>query len=120
MKANIKAAIIGANSYIARNLIKINKIEEYACVSLYDYQSEHIDKEEGYRQIDFEDQLAMADAIGGCDLIYFFTGKTGTMNGFDIPEAFSDVNERCLFSLLRAYRSVHCRAKIVFPSTRLV
>lgn len=120
MNSEIKAVIIGANSYIARNLIKVNQSKQYANISLCDCQPEHLDKIEGYQQIDFDDQQALEQAIGNSDLIYFFTGKTGTMNGFYMPETFADVNERCLFSLLRAYRNVNCHAKIVFPSTRLV
>lgn len=120
MNSGKRAVIIGANSYIARNLIKVNELEGYADVSLYDCQSKHLDAVDGYQQIDFTNQSALEQAIVNSDLIYFFTGKTGTMSGFDAPEIFSDVNERCLFSLLRAYRSTHCQAKIVFPSTRLV
>lgn len=116
----MRAAVIGANSYIARNLIRLNALEGYAETALYDCQAEHIDGERNYRQLDLADLEQLGQAISGCDLIYFFTGKTGTMQGFDQPGAFAEVNERCLFHLLAAYRSVNCQGKILFPSTRLV
>ena len=116
----MRATIIGANSYIARNMIRINELFHYADMALYDGQSEHIDHVPGYRQIDLSQSEEIEAAILNCDLIYFFVGKTGTLQGFDIPDVFLDVNEKLLFHLLNACRKIKTRAKIIFPSTRLV
>lgn len=117
---NIKAAIIGANSYIARNMVQINLTANYADVYLYGYQPEHMDGVPGYAQIDLTQEEAVEKAIFDCDLIYFFVGKTGTLQGFDIPDMFLDVNEKLLFCLLKTCKRTKTKAKIVFPSTRLV
>ncbi len=116
----MRAAIIGANSYIARNFIRVNESAHYADTALYDVQPEHLDGAAGYRQINVSNQTELEQAIEGNDLIYFFVGKTGTLRGFDDPGTFVDVNEKFLLNLLNAYRSVGSKAKIVFPSTRLV
>lgn len=116
----MRAAIIGANSYIARNLIRVNELYHYADTALYDVQPEHMDGATDYRQLNPSDQTELERAIAGCDLVYFFVGKTGTLQGFDDPGTFVDVNEKFLLNLLNAYRSVGSQAKIVFPSTRLV
>lgn len=116
----MRAAVIGANSYIARNFIRVNEFSRYADTALYDVQPEHFDGAAGYCQINASSQTELEQAIAGCDLIYFFVGKTGTLQGFDDPETFVDVNEKFLLNLLNAYRNVGSNAKIVFPSTRLV
>ena len=116
----MRAAVIGANGYLARNLLKVNEEANYGETAPCGHQAEHMDHAPGYRQIDMTRQEQLEQAIDGCDLVYFFTGKTGTIQGFDTPEEFLGINERMLLRLLTAYRAVGSRAKIVFPSTRLV
>ncbi len=116
----MKAAILGANSYIARNMILLNSHSTFAEMTLYDYQAEHLDGAENYRRLDPANQGEMESAIEACDLIYFFIGKVGTLKGFDEAGTFVDVNEKYLLNLLNAYRKVKSHAKILFPSTRLV
>ena len=118
--APVKAAVIGANSYIARNLARVNREEGYAEALLCDCQPEHMDGEPGYRQIDVFDQGAVERAVEGSSLVYFFVGKTGTLQGFETPGTFLDVNERSLLVMLNACRKASPGAKVVFPSTRLV
>ena len=55
-----------------------------------------------------------------CDIIYMFIGKTGSANGFDDCDTFLNINEKALLNLLNEYRRQNSKAKIVFPSTRLV
>lgn len=113
-------AVIGANSYIARNMIKINSSKEYSDMLLFDRAPEHIDGYINYNQLDIENVTELKKAIANVDLIYFFVGKTGTLQGFNEPELFLDVNEKKLFYLLNACRELQTEAKIIFPSTRLV
>lgn len=113
-------AVIGANSYIARNMIKINSEKKYTDMLLFDRTPEHIDRYRNYNQLDIENVTELKKAIANVDLIYFFVGKTGTLQGFDEPELFLNVNENKLFYLLNACRELQTEAKIIFPSTRLV
>jgi len=47
-------------------------------------------------------------------------GRTGSVNGFEEYESFIDINERALLNLLDEYRRQNSKARIIYPSTRLV
>ena len=116
----MKAAVLGANGYIARNFLQVNTVSRYGEVRAFGRSPEQADGFAGYRRIDFDSVTDIEGAIDGCGLIYLFAGKTGTVQGFDEPDSFLDANERLLLHLLNAYRAAGSTAKIVFPSTRLV
>lgn len=114
-----KIAVIGANSYIARNLICV--LSDKKCeIKLYDRADVQMDGNMNYSKIDILDESSVENIDFDCDLIYFFVGKTGSANGFDDYEDFIDINEKALLNLLKAYKKAGGRAKIIFPSTRLV
>ena len=118
-----KIVIVGANSYIARNMTFVMKREKkYSdCeIKLYDREKTHIDGVENYKSVDILDKESVDSIDFDCDIMYFFVGKTGSANGFDDFNIFIDVNEKGLLNLLNAYRNSHSKAKIIFPSTRLV
>ncbi len=116
----MKIAVIGANSYIARNFVNTVKKKEQVTLSLYDAQPRSVDGEDGYRQIFVLEEGGLAALDLSVDLIYMFIGKTGTAEGFDNPKLFLEINELALLNLLNEYRRQHSTAKILFPSTRLV
>lgn len=117
----MKFAIIGANSYIARNLIYTLE-NEYANVDflLYGRSDRHYDNVKNYTKVDLlnADDLRKIDL--SCDAVFVFVGKTGSANGFDDFDTFIDSNERTLLNILNEYRRQNSNAKIIFPSTRLV
>ena len=55
----MRAAVIGANSYIARNMIRVNQFSHYADTALYDVQPAHLDGIAGYRQLDPSSQTEL-------------------------------------------------------------
>lgn len=116
-----KIAIVGANSYIARNVIHVIK-RDYPSynVILYDRAETHVDGMENYTSINILDIDSVKTIDFSCDIIFMFIGKTGSANGFDDFDLFIDINERALINLLNAYRASNSKAKIIFPSTRLV
>lgn len=116
-----KISIIGANSYIARNLIyKINSLSQDYQLKLYDYQEYHLDNIKNYQQMDINDTKSIKEYVDlNCDVIFMFVGKTGT-KGFDDYNSYIDINEKGLLNILKVYNEVHSNAKIIFPSTRLV
>lgn len=116
-----KIAILGANSYIARNVIHIIKRDypEYN-LYLYDRTETHVDGENNYVSIDILNIDSVKSIDFSCDILFMFIGKTGSANGFDNFDLFIDINERALLNLLNAYRECNSKAKIIFPSTRLV
>lgn len=117
-----KVAIIGANSYIAKNLARYlkEKYGERISVFLYDIQSQDDTILRNYTKIDFDNPESLANIDFSCDTIFFFTGLTGTKSGFDRYEEFIKVNETYLVRFLMAYISKKSKAKIVYPSSRLM
>ena len=117
----MKIAVVGANSYIARNLIfRLKQRRIGAELMLYDHADRQVDGESAYHRIDVLDRKSVAEIDFGCDILYMFVGKTGTLDGFENYEEFIDINEKALLNILNEYRNQKSSAKIVFPSTRLV
>lgn len=120
----MKIAILGANSYIARNMIyELHQREKEGMnidLYLYDYQKEHFDKEKNYKSINLFDMDSLRKTELDADVIYVFTGKTGTLQGFQDYNTFIDVNEKALLNILTVYVEQKADGKIIFPSTRLV
>lgn len=116
-----RITIIGANSYLARNLIYIikQKKEEYE-LFLYDCQCQQIDGAENYKQVNVCCMEEIKELNYAVDNIFVFTGKTGTYEGFEKYEDFIDINEKALLNILTGYRMFGSHAILVFPSTRLV
>ena len=116
-----RITIVGANSYLARNLIYImkHKKEEYE-LFLYDCQCQQIDGAENYKQVNVCRMEEIQELNYAVDSIFVFTGKTGTFEGFEKYEDFIDINEKSLLNILTGYRMYGSQAIVVFPSTRLV
>lgn len=115
-----RIAIVGANSFIGRNVIYVLKQKEGMEFKLYDYSPKQIDSEENYYQIDILSRTSIKKIDLDCDVVFLFVGKTGSVNGFDEYDDFLNINERALLNLLNEYRRQKSKAKIIFPSTRLV
>lgn len=116
-----KIAIIGANSYIARNLIYyIKKQCPTNILLLYDREETQLDGEKNYEKVNIFDEKSVDKIDFTCNVIFMFVGKTGSINGFDDFNTFLDINEKALINLLNAYRRANSKSKIIFPSTRLV
>lgn len=117
---NIRIAVIGANSFLARNFIsQLNR--DRNDVFLYDIQNEHYDNEKNYFKIDLKSRDQLLDDVDfSVDLLYIFSGKTGTKAGFESYEDFININETCLLNLLWSYVKLNSKAKIIYPSSRLV
>ncbi len=116
-----RVAVLGANGYIARNLVYVLKRDypDYE-LNLYGIEPKSLDNCENYVSVDMTAKEDVKKIDLSCDIVFMFVGKTGSANGFDEYEAFIDVNERTLLNLLNEYRKQKSRARIVYPSTRLV
>ena len=117
----MRIVVIGANSYIARNMVYMiqhyhNKDE----LKLYDYHEKQTYGFGAYTQINILDKDSVKQIDMNCDIIFMFVGKTGSANGFDEYDTFIDINERSLLNVLNEYRRQQSKARIIFPSTRLV
>ena len=117
----MKIVVIGANSYIARNLIiKIKEKYESAELKLYGRSARQLDNIKNYTSIDVSNLEEIKTIDFDCDVVFMFIGKTGSANGFDEFDSFIDSNERTMLNVLNEYRRQKSNAKIIFPSTRLV
>lgn len=116
-----RIAVVGANSYIARNLIHLlrRQPETYE-LFLYDLGETQADGFGPYVRTDILQEESVRKINFDCDILYLFAGKTGSADGFQDFDTFLKVNEYGLLNLLREYVNRKSRAKIVFPSTRLV
>ena len=114
-----KITIIGANSYIARNLIFYLKDKDVN-ISMYGHSAKHIDGGNSYECVDILDKNNLSKIDFDCDYIYFFSARTGTSIGFESYNEFVHVNELGLLNILDEYVKQKSKAKIIFPSTRLV
>ena len=117
-----KIAVVGSNSFLARNFAFYlqNSIEEKCDLLLYDVQPASENSPANYNQIDFEDPASLDRLDYSCDAIYFFTGLTGTKKSIERYADFVKVNEIYMLNFLDAYVRNRGRAKIVYPSTRLL
>ena len=117
----MKATVIGANGYIARNLIyMLNKDTRFDEFFLYDKDDVQKEGMGYYERIDILSKESVSSINYDVDVVFMFIGKTGSADGFDNPDVFIDINERALLYVLNEYVSQKSNAKIIFPSTRLL
>ena len=116
----MRILIFGANSFIGRNFIYYLKEKKDVYVELYDYQDIQFDNVKGYCRFNPLDKNEWKRLDLNCDLIYFFVGMTGTEKSIVNYDGFIDVNEKSLLHLLTECKEQASKAKIVFPSSRLI
>lgn len=116
-----KIAVLGANGYIARNIVYVLK-RDYPTfeITLYGRETVNADGENNYVSVDLTDKESIKKIDLSCDIIFMFVGRTGSANGFEEYDSFIDINERTLLNLLTEYRRQGSKARIIYPSTRLV
>ena len=112
--------IFGVNGYIGKHLACFAKAQHYRVLGLdldegcalgpdIDYCKFDITRRDAFDQLDFN-----------VDHIYFLAGLTGTEAGFSTYEPYTLANQLGLNHLLDRMAGLKSRARIVFPSTRLV
>lgn len=116
-----KIAVLGANGYIARNLIYV-LMRDYPDYEIcpYGIEANSSDQLDNYIAVDMTDKESVKKIDLSCDIVFMLVGRTGSANGFDEYDSFIDTNQRTLLNLLNEYRRQKSNARIVFPSTRLV
>lgn len=121
-----RAIVLGANGYLGRNLCYHLLSEGYQVLAVGRQENFSVDaylnsSDLQYLQADFV-KLSQVQKIAFhlADVIYMLAGKTGTLDGFEHYEEYIESNETALLNVLAAYRLQKAKARIVFPSTRLV
>lgn len=115
-----KIAIIGANSSLAKSFILYLDKKQEVELKLYDIQPSDSWMGRQYQRINFmiPESLDLIDY--DCDLMYIFSGLTGTVRGFDNYADYIDINEKGLVSLLNCAAQKQTGCRIIYPSSRLV
>lgn len=114
-----KSILIGSNGYLGRHLA--HHLEKAGFDNLnFDLQENPPEEIQNYRQLDITRETDLEKLDFDVDYIFLFAGLTGTANGFEKYRDFIDVNETGLLNLLTRLRGTGSRARLVFPSTRLV
>jgi len=114
-----KSILIGSNGYLGKHLAFHLQKEGFQNAN-YDIQARAPSTVSNYGQIDMTSENAFDALDPGVDFIFLFAGLTGTANGFDDYKKFIAVNELGLLNLLDWMRKSNSRARLVYPSTRLV
>lgn len=115
----IKSITIGSNGYLGRHLAHFLQIAGFVN-SNYDIQPQAITGVENYTSFDITDKHSFSQLNPDTDFIFLFAGLSGTAEGFTRHEDYIKINEIGLLNLLTWMRESGCRARVIFPSTRLV
>ncbi len=115
----MKALVLGSNGYLGRHLVASARDAGWS-VQTSDIQTTAWDGDSGYHACDVRlpDQIVNLDF--DVDLVFMFTGLSGTIAGFERFNDYIDINEKGLVGVLEHLRSLPRMPKIIFPSRRLV
>lgn len=116
---SVKSILIGSNGYLGRHLAWQLEKDGFNN-SCYDIHQEAASGIRDYHQFDVTDKSDFSRLDSDIDYIFLFAGLTGTADGFDNFQKFIEVNEVGLLNLLEWMRESGCKARIIYPSTRLV
>ncbi|OFY91460.1 MAG: hypothetical protein A3K10_10715 [Bacteroidetes bacterium RIFCSPLOWO2_12_FULL_31_6] len=114
-----KSIVFGANGYIGRHLVYYLSKQKQTVIPS-DISAKSIDHHQNYTPIDITNLNQVIQLDFDVDYIYCFGGLTGTNVGFDKYKDFVEVNEIGLLNVLTHHKNSNSKARIVFPSTRLV
>jgi UDP-glucose 4-epimerase len=110
----MKCLVVGAAGYLGRHLtsaLRAHGHEVVECPMHEDPQS---------RRVDVGDLRTLSGLDWEVDLIFVFAGVTGTSASFTDYEAYVRSNEIGLLNILECIRRSQSRARVIFPSSRLV
>jgi len=114
-----RVLVLGANGYLGRHLSRA--LADRGAEVLQSGRAPGPVEELGtYVMADVRDREAVSRLVRDSQEVYFAAGVTGTASGFERYEDFLQVNELGLMHVLDALRRQGSRARLVFPSTRLV
>lgn len=112
-----KCLFLGCNGYIGKHLCHYLKNHGYTVISCDIQQESDL---EDYRKVDVTNPNELKKLDYNVDLIFWFSGLTGTFESFTKADSFVRVNELGLLNLLNILKDKVAKPRIIFPSTRLV
>lgn len=119
-KKYLKILVSGANGYIGAHLSKA-LIDKGFNVLLTDLQPFSIINYKKYYPVNMVKPKNLEAIVKDVDILFFCTGRTGTeKEGFYSPADFILGNEVTLVNLLEFMIKTSSKARVIFPSTRLL
>jgi UDP-glucose 4-epimerase len=115
----IKSALIGSNGYLGSHLSHFLESEGFENHN-FDLQESSVSDSPNYQQLDITQKKDFVKIAPDVDYIFMFSGLSGTVDGFDNYEKFFAVNQQGLLNLLLWMNQSGCKARVIFPSSRLV
>lgn len=113
------AIVFGANGYLGRHICFFLKQNNIIFLPI-GLSKKSKDNYENYLSIDITDQQAVNKLSFDVDYVFMFAGLTGTKTDKKSEQQYTLVNEKGLTNVLDNIVQQSSRAKVVFPSTRLV
>ena len=120
------AIVMGANGFLGQNLcywltqnnyrvLAVGRKEKFAGAGFFSCESL------SYTQVNLSvEKEVLSLPLQESDVIFMMAGQTGTVQGFSAYENYVSSNEIALLHLLSVHQKLQARARIVFPSSRLV
>jgi UDP-glucose 4-epimerase len=113
------ASIIGSNGYLGKNLTIFLK-SKGIILYCYDIHITSIISDVEYNTVDISEKDQVGLINTDVDALFMFAGITGTDQSFTEYEKYIDVNVKGLLHVLDHLRNKKSKAKLIFPSTRLI
>ncbi|MBI4864041.1 MAG: NAD(P)-dependent oxidoreductase [Candidatus Riflebacteria bacterium] len=115
----MRVVVFGANGYLGRHLV-LAASRRGDDVLATDNHPRSRDAWPNYLPLDVTDAGSWDQLDTAVDAIFFFAGLSGPLASCERPQEFVAVNESGLLGLLNRLRRAGSRARVVFPSSRLV
>ena len=115
----MKVVIFGCNGYLGKHLSDF-LIKRNWYVIGYDISEKSLVGISEYKIVDLTKKDMLSEVDINVDYIFYFSGITGTLSGFDSYNDFINVNEIGLLNLLNHCKIFKSKARFIFPSTRLI
>ena len=114
-----KSIVFGANGYLGRHLVHFLNQHQHEVIPSGN-NPKSVDQHPNYLQANLSHLTEVEKIDFNVDFIFVFAGLTGTSIGFDQYEAFIKANELSLLNILSHHAKSNSKARIIFPSSRLV
>ncbi len=117
----MNVAVFGANGYVGQHIVHYLGAHKQHQITGFGLEERYIGPHHiAYRKLDIGERSQFEEVAMDFDFIYMFSALTGTEVAFDRYPDFVRVNELGLLNLLDWVRRADKKAKVIFPSTRLV
>ena len=114
-----KVIVFGSNGYIGSHLVHF-LAKHGANIYAYDIDHSPLNPTSNYLKIDFANYQDLRNVNWNVDAVFIFTGRTGTITGFNDYIDFITINEIGLLNVLTGVHNSGFSPRIVYPSSRLV